>query len=125
MVSERHPFGLYEGDLKTKLKAAFSDFVTISLDIFKQHAEEMDRQVKRSATSDDIEDDHEVVDAAILLGVNLDATAEEIRSALRRRLAASRAHPDQGGDCEKAMKLIAAQNLLLERLKGDDEWTAG
>jgi GNAT superfamily N-acetyltransferase len=39
------------------------------------------------------------------------------RAALRSRLSASRLHPDQGGDGEEAKRLIAAKNLLVERLR--------
>ncbi len=55
--------------------------------------------------------------AANLLGVELDATEDEVRSALRDRLASSRLHPDQGGDGEAAKELIAAKNLLIERAR--------
>jgi curved DNA-binding protein CbpA len=52
-----------------------------------------------------------------VLGVSLDASADEIRAALRDRLATSQLHPDQGGDGKEATRLIAAKNLLIERLK--------
>jgi hypothetical protein len=56
--------------------------------------------------------------AAGLLGVSLTATPDEIRAALRAKLATSRLHPDHGGDGELARALIAAQNLLLARARG-------
>jgi hypothetical protein len=61
--------------------------------------------------------DSEAQRAANLLGVELDATEDEIRAALRDRLASSRLHPDQGGDGEAAKELIAAKNLLVERAR--------
>src|SRR4051794_1405934 len=51
--------------------------------------------------------------AAMLLGVSIDASADEIRAALRSQLAESRLHPDHGGDGEQAKELIAAKNLLI------------
>ena len=58
------------------------------------------------------------VDAAKVLGVELTADADEIRAALRRRMSESRVHPDHGGDGDLAKKLIAAKNLLVERIRG-------
>ena len=57
------------------------------------------------------------VEAAALLGVELDASPDEIRRALRAKLTATAAHPDHGGDCEEASRLIAARNLLVERAR--------
>jgi len=57
------------------------------------------------------------VEAATILGVDVDATADEIRAALRSRLSSSRLHPDQGGDGEEAKRLIAAKNLLVARAR--------
>src|SRR6185312_6940557 len=51
----------------------------------------------------------EVAAAAALLGVAVDANADEIRAALRHALSASRLHPDHGGDGEQAKALIAAK----------------
>jgi hypothetical protein len=61
--------------------------------------------------------DEAVANAAALLGVAVDANADEIRAALRSRLSASGLHPDQGGDGEEAKLLIAAKNLLVERAR--------
>jgi hypothetical protein len=55
--------------------------------------------------------------AADLLDVSIEASADEIRAALRKKMVASRLHPDQGGDEETAKRYIAAQNLLVERAK--------
>jgi hypothetical protein len=63
--------------------------------------------------------DRDVLSAALLLGVGPDASADEIRAALRARLADSRLHPDQGGDGEEAKELIAAKNLLIERARAN------
>lgn len=114
MISDRHPLGLYEGDLKTKLKAAFSDFVTISLEVFKGYLDEV---AKTQAQDQPAHSDDDVVAAAILLEVNIDANADEIRRALRRKLSILRLHPDHGGNGVEAARLIAARNLLIEHLK--------
>ena len=58
------------------------------------------------------------LEAARVLGVSLDASSDEIRAALRRKLVASMIHPDQGGEVAHARKLIDAKNLLVERAKG-------
>jgi hypothetical protein len=59
--------------------------------------------------------DVEAANAAALLGIAIDASADEVRAALRRALSASRLHPDHGGDGEQAKVLIAAKNLLIDR----------
>jgi len=61
--------------------------------------------------------DEKAAAAAALLAVDVDATEDEVRAALRARLASSKLHPDQGGDGEAAKQLIAAKNLLIERAK--------
>ncbi len=61
--------------------------------------------------------DEEAREAARLLGIAPDADADEIRAALRAKLADSRLHPDHGGDAEGAKELIAAKNLLIQRLE--------
>lgn len=114
MISNQHPFGLYHGDFKTKLKAAFSDFVTISLDLFKGYLDEV---AKMEAQDGPAHSDDDVLAAAILLEVNIDASADEIRRALRRKLSILRLHPDHGGNGVEAARLIAAKNLLIERIK--------
>lgn len=55
--------------------------------------------------------------AAALLDVSVEASEKEIRSALRRRLSESRAHPDHGGDGDHAQRLIAARDLLLKQVR--------
>jgi hypothetical protein len=57
--------------------------------------------------------DRDAAAAATILGVAVDASADEIRAALRRALSESRLHPDHGGDGEEAKRLIAAKNLLI------------
>ena len=61
--------------------------------------------------------DHEAEAAAELLGVNVNSTVAEVRSALRTKMTASRVHPDHGGDGTLARELTAAKNLLTERAK--------
>lgn len=56
-------------------------------------------------------------EAAALLGVELDADEKAIRAALRKKLATTHAHPDQGGDLAVARRLIAARDLLVERAR--------
>ena len=63
--------------------------------------------------------DDDIHRAAAVLGVDVDASADEIRAALRERLANSQLHPDQGGDGEEAKELIAAKNLLIERARAN------
>jgi hypothetical protein len=65
----------------------------------------------------DDNDEAAALEAALILGVRLDATEDQIRAALRARLRDSRIHPDQGGDGEEAKRLIAARNLLVERAR--------
>lgn len=57
------------------------------------------------------------LDAAKQLGISVDASADEVRAALRERIAASRIHPDQGGTHAAAARLIAAKNLLCDRAR--------
>lgn len=48
-----------------------------------------------------------------ILGVDPDATDDEIRAAHRRLI--RRSHPDAGGDAESAKRLNAARDRLLKR----------
>ena len=68
---------------------------------------------------DDADDDTDakLTEAASILGVATNASEDEIRAALRARLASSRLHPDHGGDGVEASRLISAKNLLIERAK--------
>ncbi len=65
--------------------------------------------------------DPAVAAAAALLDVTVAATEKQIRSALRRRLSESRAHPDHGGDGDHAQRLIAARDLFLNRVRSQPE----
>lgn len=58
-------------------------------------------------------------EAANVLGVDVDASADEIRAALRAKMSAGRVHPDHGGDERVAKRLIAARNFLVERARGN------
>lgn len=57
------------------------------------------------------------LDAAKQLGIRVDASADEVRAALRERIAASGIHPDHGGAHAAAARLIAAKNLLCDRAR--------
>jgi hypothetical protein len=54
-------------------------------------------------------------EAAKLLAIDVDASPDEIRAALRAKMSAGGVHPDHGGDERVAKRLIAARNLLIER----------
>ncbi len=56
----------------------------------------------------------DVLAAAELLGVAVWAMPERIRQETRARIAASRSHPDHGGDGEQARRLLDARDLLLD-----------
>lgn len=53
-------------------------------------------------------------EAALVLGLDVDATAEEVRAAHRKLIA--QIHPDKGGTDYLAAKINEARGLLLERL---------
>jgi hypothetical protein len=72
--------------------------------------DETDETTAEEATGDEL-------DAATQLGISVDASADEVRAALRERIAASRIHPDQGGAHADAARLIAAKNLLCDRAR--------
>ncbi|MBI1251057.1 MAG: DnaJ domain-containing protein [Alphaproteobacteria bacterium] len=55
-------------------------------------------------------------EAREILGVDPDASAEEIRSAFRAKMRA--AHPDQGGTSDSAARLVAARDVLLRSRPG-------
>ena len=61
--------------------------------------------------------DERTAAAASLLGVDVGATEDQVRAALRARLASSKLHPEHGGDGEAAKELIAAKNLLVEQAR--------
>jgi hypothetical protein len=71
-----------------------------------------------TSTDAQLEAENEMDDAALqaadLLGVTLRASEDEVRAALRAKLANSQLHPDQGGDGERAKTLITAKNFLIE-----------
>jgi hypothetical protein len=78
----------------------------------------------REVPSGSPDDGDEYEQAAIIIGVELDATEAEIRAALRQQLRETQLHPDHGGDADGAKSLVAAQNLLIERARrraGGDE----
>jgi hypothetical protein len=58
-----------------------------------------------------------VAAAATLLGVRLDASPDEIRAALRKKMRDGKLHPDHGGDPEVAKRFTAASNLLIAHAK--------
>ena len=93
------------------LLAGLAAAVVVGSAVLLAHAE-LPREVDEldEATADEL-------DAAKQLGVGVDASADEVRAALRERLAASRIHPDQGGAHAAASRLIAAKNLLCDRAR--------
>ena len=111
----RTPTASATGEIDWRLAlTTLADVVTVGLEVFTRWAEQ---QAKERARDSDASEDDEVTTAAALLGVADDATADEIRSALRAKLVSSRLHPDHGGDGEDAKRLIAAKNLLIERAR--------
>jgi heme A synthase len=57
------------------------------------------------------------IEARQLLGVGLNANADEINAAHRRLIA--QVHPDRGGTAELARRVNAARDLLLGQVKAD------
>lgn len=84
----------------------------------EKHAAQSPSRIPDLAVESDADEDDDATNAAMMLGVSVDASADEIRAALRARLSTSQLHPDHGGDGIEATKLIAAKNLLIDRLKG-------
>jgi hypothetical protein len=76
---------------------------------------ETDGTTAEDVTAEEATDDE--LDAANQLGISVDASADEVRAALRQRIAASPIHPDQGGAHAAASRLIAAKNLLCDRAR--------
>jgi hypothetical protein len=109
-------------DWREVVDSLFTVFVAVGLEAFKIWA----RSNARERSQPSVDQEAAAVDeamrraeeAAALLDVNVNASADEIRRALRARLSEARLHPDQGGDENAAKELIAAKNLLIERLKG-------
>src|SRR5262249_39117602 len=92
-------------------------FIGGSLQALAQMLDAKKRDDERENAIDGGDDDAEAAEAAAFLGVAPTASEDEIRAALRARLASSRLHPDHGGDGVEASRLIAAKNLLVERTK--------
>jgi hypothetical protein len=105
--------------LRTALESAFAaGLVTGGLYLVSRWMEaERSRTVPLVDEGEAESDDEEATAAAQLLGVHPHASADEIRAALRARLSETGAHPDHGGDAEMAKALIAAKNLLVERVR--------
>lgn len=115
------------------LRAALSDLVTAGLDTFTQWL-----QQRPTATVD--YDDPRIIygnvnvedaasDAADLLGVSVDATADDVRAAFRAkvkdRMAAGAFHDQRGGETDRdAQQLIEAKNLLIERSRKEQAHAA-
>lgn len=99
-------------DSRALLRAALSDLVTAGLAAVAEWAQ---RGVDDS--------DDSLTDATSLLGVSVDASADEIRAAFRRcvkeRMRTDGGFHDRGGDTTdpRAQELIDAKNLLLERAR--------
>jgi hypothetical protein len=73
--------------------------------------QEMAREA--SVTPVDEWESRELRNARQLLGVSEDASADQIRRALKIKLRDGRLHPDHGGDGVLATKLIGARDLLI------------
>ncbi len=56
----------------------------------------------------------DVAEARAILGLQEDATADDVRSAHRRLLAG--VHPDKGGSADLTRRVNAARDVLLKRL---------
>lgn len=97
-------------DLPTSWRVALSDLLSTAIAAFVRRIEAAQAITRLDA---------ETQAAAALLGVPPDATADEIRATLRRKLAETRCHPDQGGDAEITRALIEARTLLLDRSRRD------
>lgn len=95
--------------------------VVVGSAVYLAHAElptdvgETDETTADEETGDEATADE--LDAAKQLGISVDASADEVRAALRERIAASRIHPDHGGAHADAARLIAAKNLLCDRAR--------
>lgn len=98
-------------DLATALLAGVTEWAKA------QQAQRSALDAAREAAPVMDDSDTAALDAATLLGVPLDAAPDQIRAALRAKLATSRVHPDQGGDVEAAKRLISAKNLLIDRAR--------
>ncbi|MRI33701.1 hypothetical protein EOPP23_11960 [Endozoicomonas sp. OPT23] len=59
----------------------------------------------------------QIHDARLLLGIDTEATAKEIRKAVRELIQKRKQHPDHGGDAEAFEMLIKARDTLLENLE--------
>jgi len=55
-------------------------------------------------------------DALSALGLDEDATADDVRRAFRRKVSAERCHPDQGGDRIRFQELTALQDAALRAI---------
>lgn len=60
--------------------------------------------------------DRDATAARALLGVSASASSDDIRAAHRRLI--TEAHPDRGGVADRAARLNAARDLLLQKSKG-------
>ena len=96
--------------------------VVVGSAVLLAHAE-LPTDVDETAASDETDETtaeeptDDELDAAKQLGISVDAPADEVRAALRQRIAASAIHPDHGGAHAAASRLIAAKNLLCDRAR--------
>ncbi len=99
-------------------------FFAVGLHILRARLAQHMRRAPESARAsapicDDVPHaDREAIEAANLLGVNVYASADEVRAAFRATVKRDLdLHPDRGGDPENARRLIDAKNLLIERAR--------
>jgi hypothetical protein len=104
-------------DWRGAIDSVFAILLAVGVEAMKVWARSNSTYRSESREDDRVstnEPDERAATAAALLGVDLTASADEVRRALRARVFEARIHPDHGGNEETAKQLIAAKNLLVE-----------
>jgi hypothetical protein len=137
-MSGQHEVSVAALDAQGVLRAALSDLVTAGLSAFTQWLEQhaplssadySDPRID-GGDADDTAPDDDVGEAALLLGVAIGASADEIRGAFRRcvkaELATDSGFHDHGGEATdpRAQRLIAAKNLLIEHSRKEQSYAS-
>jgi hypothetical protein len=125
--TDRVPIDSASTEPREVLRAALTNLVDAAVDAladwFRRHVSDGPTAHDEQPHSDE---DRDVIDAAALLGVAPTSSASEVRSAFRRQikvaLTAGDFH-DHGGTATdvRALRLIAAKNLLIDRLRQPGE----